>query len=48
VGGQFETVSAKGVGLDDLRAGLDVFSVDLPDQCGLAQVEGVKALAERT
>ena len=37
--GQLIAVRAKGVGLDDLRAGIDIFAVDLGDQGRVHQVE---------
>jgi len=44
--GQFVAVSAKGVGRDNLRTGVDVCVVNLGYQTMLGQVQGVKTLVE--
>jgi hypothetical protein len=44
--GQFIPVGAEGIGLDDIRARIDIFTVDLSDQGRAGQVERIKTFAE--
>ncbi len=43
---EFEPVGPVGVGLDELRSGLDVFVVNLPDEGGGGEVEFVEAAVD--
>ncbi len=45
--GQLETVGAEGVGLNQVRTGVDVAAVDFGHQCGVGQVDGVERLVDR-
>ena len=45
-GGQARAVGAEGIGLQNLRAGLDVLLVDLADQVGRREVQLVEAAVD--